>query len=359
MIQHRGLNMSVVMEKEKRHIPDNTAFKQQSMPAWSPIISAKSALPVFFIISLAFVPIGVVLLVTSQSVVEHQHDYTDCVSVENPGVLCGVLRINQSQMTQPCTCILNITLETSMEGNVYMYYGLTNFFQNHRRYVKSRDDDQLIGQHKPSTQVYSCAPYHLAVENGTLRTIAPCGAIANSLFNDTFTLSQGDIEVPFLRTGIAWPTDKSAKFNNPPPTTDLDEAFKIYAKPHNWQKPVTFLDRNNTDNNGYENEAFIVWMRPAAFPHFRKPYGRLNRLGSEYNNGLPSGQYKVTINYNFPVTSFGGRKRIILSTTTWMGGKNNFLGIAYITFGTICFLGGLVLTAVHLHARNTREVNFK
>lgn len=26
-----------------------------------------------------------------------------------------------------------------------MYYGLSNFYQNHRRYVKSRDDGQLNG----------------------------------------------------------------------------------------------------------------------------------------------------------------------------------------------------------------------
>ena len=28
---------------------------------------------------------------------------------------------------------------------MFMYYGLSNFYQNHRRYVKSRDDGQLNG----------------------------------------------------------------------------------------------------------------------------------------------------------------------------------------------------------------------
>lgn len=31
------------------------------------------------------------------------------------------------------------------QSNVFMYYGLSNFYQNHRRYVKSRDDSQLNG----------------------------------------------------------------------------------------------------------------------------------------------------------------------------------------------------------------------
>jgi hypothetical protein len=92
-----------------------------------------------------------------------------------------------------------------------MYYGLTNFYQNHRRYVKSRDDNQLLGEftNPPSTD---CAPFDQV--NGM--PIVPCGAIANSLFNDTFSLtsvSQGP--VPVYRTGIAWPSDKEIKFRNP------------------------------------------------------------------------------------------------------------------------------------------------
>jgi hypothetical protein len=27
-----------------------------------------------------------------------------------------------------------------------MYYGLTDFYQNHRTYIESRDDDQLLGK---------------------------------------------------------------------------------------------------------------------------------------------------------------------------------------------------------------------
>lgn len=34
------------------------------------------------------------------------------------------------------------------QSNVFMYYGLSNFYQNHRRYVKSRDDSQLNGDNK-------------------------------------------------------------------------------------------------------------------------------------------------------------------------------------------------------------------
>ena len=68
----------------------------------------------------------------------------------------------------------------SSQGDVFMYYGLTNYYQNHRRYVKSRDDNQLAGQ-KLDKLNSECEPYRYN-ENETAM-FAPCGAIANSLFN--------------------------------------------------------------------------------------------------------------------------------------------------------------------------------
>ena len=66
-----------------------------------------------------------------------------------------------------------------------MYYGLTNYYQNHRRYVKSRDDEQLIGSKTdPNALSSDCKPYRSPdAENATGDGYAPCGAIANSLFN--------------------------------------------------------------------------------------------------------------------------------------------------------------------------------
>ena len=62
-----------------------------------------------------------------------------------------------------------------------MYYGLTNYYQNHRRYVRSRDDNQLLGNKGQLTS--DCNPYVYAEVNRTDVPYAPCGAIANSLFN--------------------------------------------------------------------------------------------------------------------------------------------------------------------------------
>ena len=46
----------------------DTKFKQQKLPAWQPILTANTVLPAFFAIGIAFIPLGVALLVTSNNV---------------------------------------------------------------------------------------------------------------------------------------------------------------------------------------------------------------------------------------------------------------------------------------------------
>lgn len=325
--------------------PDNTAFKQQRLPAWQPILTAGTVLPAFFVIGLIFIPIGIGLYVTSNNIKEFEIDYTG-TDMSSPCFNCS---INYSwNNTTPCKCVLAFSLDQPFESNVFMYYGLSNFYQNHRRYVKSRDDSQLNGDERslkdPSKE---CEPYRTS-EN---RPIAPCGAIANSMFNDTLELFYIDPNgtknsIPLTKKGIAWWTDKHVKFRNPSSSNpNLTAVFQDTAKPINWRKPVYELD-TDSENNGFINEDFIVWMRTAALPTFRKLH-RIIQKKNSMTPTLPRGNYTLEVIYNYPVRSFDGRKRVILSTISWMGGKNPFLGIAYITVGSICFFLGVVLLFIH------------
>lgn len=328
--------------------PKNTALKQQRLPAWQPILTAKTVFPLFFGIGVIFVTLGGVLLHFSDLVQEFTYDYTDCYSANDPSIKCSDI----SNLSNPCTCNIPITLSADFQAPVYFYYGLKNFYQNHRRYVKSRDDSQLLGITNITLNT-ECQPYdyysytsgNTTYKNGSI--YAPCGAIANSLFTDTFDLQYQASSVPVIATGIAWNTDKTVKFKNP----TGNNPWANTVKPLNWTKSVQNLS-TDSNNNGYINEDLIVWMRTAALPTFRKFYRRVNHTGA-FQNNLPAGNYSLLISYSYPVTGFNGRKSFVISTTTWIGGKNPFLGIAYLVVGSLCIVLGIFFLIVHFKfARN-------
>lgn len=243
-------------KKSKR--PEDSAFKQQKLPAWQPVLTASSVLPAFFVVGFAFLPISIGLFFSSNSVQEFQLEYTNCSSLNGGGTCADILERekaeavakNESNLVLECKCQQRFTLEENYTKNVFLYYKLTNFYQNHRRYVKSRDDNQLAGKLAPKdTPSDDCNPFRDI--DGV--PIAPCGAVANSLFNDTLKLyrclkDDDDCKarqpVPVVRTGIAWPTDKSTKFQNPA-GTPLKDAFNGSVKPPFWSKNIWQLDEED------------------------------------------------------------------------------------------------------------------
>ena len=64
----------------------------------------------------------------------------------------------------------------------------------------------------------------------------------------------------------------------------------------NWHRPVSELD-SDPENNGFVNEDFIVWMRTAALPTFRKLY-RIVQKKSHLVPTLPSGNYTLEVVYS-------------------------------------------------------------
>ncbi|XP_007536821.1 cell cycle control protein 50C-like isoform X2 [Erinaceus europaeus] len=319
--------------------PDNTAYKQQQLPACRVQLTASRVLLCFFATGLSCLAMGIVLLLSAKGIQEVEINYTETCAD------CAALRENADNFDKECSCSIPFNIPQAMQGDVYMFYKLYGFYQNLYQYVLSRSNIQLVGTDVKHTD--GCDPF--ATLNGT--PIAPCGAIANSMFNDTIILSYNfnsseDIKVPMLNQGIAWWTDKYVKFQNPS-FNDLPSAFEGTVKPPSWSQPAYELDADTPENNGFTNDAFIVWMRTAAFPTFKKLYRRLHRT-QHFTEGLPAGSYSLHITYNFPVTKFHGEKSVVLSTLTWSGGSSLFLGLAYTVTGAVTWLAFFSMMAVYV-----------
>ena len=78
---------------------------------------------------------------------------------------------------------------------------------NNFRYVKSRSDKQLL-KGLACNEISTCDP---EVYNND-QPIVPCGLIAWSLFNDTYTFSRGTTKLNVDRKNIAWESDREHKF---------------------------------------------------------------------------------------------------------------------------------------------------
>ncbi|KAI9834481.1 MAG: hypothetical protein M1826_002635 [Phylliscum demangeonii] len=363
----------------KSRRPANTAFRQQRLKAWQPILTPKTVLPLFFVVGIIFAPIGGLLLWASSQVQEIVLDYSDCISQAPLGdgaaafatmppnkVHSSFKSSNASSVAPPMwkrnttevtyapgvtlttnVCSLLFDIPNNIGPPVLLYYRLTNFYQNHRRYVKSLDQDQLKGKYVSNATINkgSCKPLQLNDTDSKGFAYYPCGLIANSMFNDTFMSPQlvnvhkdsaDNRTYAMTSRGIAWDSDKQLYGKTA-------YRWDQVAPPPNWRRRYpNGYTADNQPPDLRDDEPFQVWMRTAGLPTFSKLALR--------NDGevMQSGTYRLDIRDNFPVTIYGGTKSLVISTRTVMGGKNPFLGIAYVVVGAICVLLGLLFTATHL-----------
>jgi LEM3 (ligand-effect modulator 3) family / CDC50 family len=98
------------------------------------------------------------------------------------------------------------------------------------------------------------------------------------------------------------------------------------------------------------DEHFIVWMRTAGLPNFRKLWGRIDGL-------VKAGTYSLQIDNNYDVSSFDGKKSFVLSTTNALGGKNYFLAICYIVVGALCIVFAIIFLIAFLKKRGSNHLD--
>lgn len=259
-------------------------FRQQELWAWKPVWSPRVIIVMYLIVSVVFIPLGIVILVQSSNLFA-----TSLLRYDANG--CAVP--NQTTVdAAPNVCTIRVDINQNVTANSFLYYGVTNFYQNARTYVSSRSDPQLRNDSNPDTS--TCSPLEFPPGNDTSTALNPCGLTANSQFNDTFQLCRDpscNSEIFLNGTNIAWRVDRETRFP------------------------------------GY-SEDFMVWMRLSAFNIWKKLYRRIEE-------DLPSGTYWVKIESKFPVSGFGGKKFFFISQTSWFGGPNSPLAISYIVVGCL------------------------
>ena len=144
------------------------------------------------------------------------------------------------------------------------------------------------------------------------------------------------------KEGIAWQSDVDAKFKY-----NALGSGQINQGPRQNQSGLNLPRADDED--------FIVWMRAAALPTFRK----LHRV--ILNTTLPEGtSVKIHIASWFPTKDFGGEKWIVIAKTEWCGGANHALAWTYIlvacvaigltvTFAILLLFGSRYVVVLHIH----------
>lgn len=208
--------------------------------------------------------------------------------------------------------------------------------------------------------------------------------VAWSVFNDSFSLRHSDAwenggvssgaYISLNESNIAWASDRDQKFRNSENGT-TGQNFPPFAYQRN--RTCTDLPANKMQDclnstatpeagwcypgSGYcvEDEHFIVWMRSAGLPSFRKLWGTVNEplMPGNYtvtvtNGVLSDGSYlnpstEAEQTFLYPVSTFGGTKSLVLSTVSSIGGRNYFLGYAYLLVGVVCLVLALCFFIKH------------
>eukprot|EP00210_Caulerpa_lentillifera_P007272 g6954.t3 len=248
---------------------------------------------------------------------------------------------------------ITIEVREKMESPVYVYYELKDFYQNHKRYVRSVEFEQIGKGNISASDLSVCKPYRLIPGNGStdesttecvlisitehfmyvlIGVINPCGLLAHSYFNDTFKLQSSwtsdvaDLGLKMKETGIATEWDRKYLYG--------DHEAK------NFNEDVNTRGGGQIEGPLNEDEHFMVWMKVGSRPTVRKLYGIIE-------SDIPKGAHLTfEIQNRYNTYDFSGEKRLILSTANWTGGRDIFTGILFFVIGGMSALACLVILFV-------------
>lgn len=295
-------------------------------------MTGNRVLAFFLVATVLLIPLGAAILAASLSVTEYKIRYDNVgtgfdssdKSVQQQALWAGAG--NQSTVT--------FTTTKRLKAPVYLYYELQRYYQNHKRYVRSLNSNQLGGKYEAPGSLGTCAPQQYASDSadGTPvppnTEINPCGLMPYSYFNDSFSLQGFTLD----DSNIAWKSDRNSLYGD-------------YAPSFFNQVPRS-RGGGAIQGNVSHDQHFLVWMRPGAARTVRKLYARINE-------DIPAGTpLTLTVSNQYNTYGYGGSKWVILTTNSWVGGHNNALGGIMVTIGSLAFLTAVIFfCSYHLNKK--------
>jgi hypothetical protein len=379
--------------------PLDVALTQQRMKSWQPLLDSRYVIAIYLIIGVIFLIVGFVIRNKSNRIIELvgiYESYAPTTTDDGGGTtkMANDDGTSTTQLIKGCeignnpnamyksntTCQIQLQVPFNMgdmQPPVLVHYQIDNFYQNYRTYQVSYDMAQLLGsltQDKVSADL--CQPLNKLrdTQTGQEIKINPCGLIANSLFNDVFTLESivgpdgVEIEGAVMNeTGIAWKSDLQWKYRQPEgfnyevcsSCEDCSCEGSDWSCTEPYEEDGTcyryYYPEDDTTQYLYEtypmtvspiegvlNEHFVVWMRTAALPNFRKLYGYIDVV-------IPAGSVLTfSVQANWAVVQSQSAKALVVSDNYIFGGKNHWLGTLFIIVGGVAAVLGVFFLVIQI-----------
>lgn len=386
-----------------------TLFKQQRLPAWQPILTPLNSALCLFAVAILCIPLSIALFQANASAVDItvRYDHKHPCSFKNTSSGAFTYVASPTEVWQTgCEKEIPFRIPKDLKKPVYLYYGLDNFFQNHRRFTNSKSDAQLAGDlvaGKAIASTTSPLTFPGEIRHQGNRTITidrktytfkdvvytPAGLIAWSLFNDTFALYKvakpigqaaaapqlicnGSAFSRFTneplegagrchKKGIAWSSDAENKYKKPrfPPAGSPNPVWSAprsaYDAPDGDAGPEPPSDTRS--DNTYFNKGWYVnepgHRVPVTTDEDLMVWSRVaslpkfRKLYRVIDEDLPAGDYVMRVGEHFDTASFGGKKSFSLATLSWLGGNNSFMAWMYFVIGAVCATSGVAFLCIH------------
>lgn len=264
------------------------------------------------------------------------------------------------------TTYVSFELKDSLVAPILLLYRLTNFHQNYRMYFSSKDPYQLDGRNRKIDS--DCKPFKYPGEfQGDEQDgyYSPCGSIAWSFFNDSFTLyklseSFDGSNIPsdstLICNGAAFDASGNSLLDS---NLCSKKGIAISSTQYGYKQPSTSRKHggsvwkaggvaDSTDvylQHGYyyeepghvipdpTDEDFILWSTSAFLPDFKNVYRFIN-------TDLEAGHYVFVITELF---SYPGEKHIVLETRNFFGSSHLLVAIFTLVLGSCSFLSSLAM----------------